>query len=107
MQKIYSSLDLFMVGELKELLEKEGIDCEIKNEASSSLRGFIPLNESTPELWIQKNEDVNRALDLVRGWQSPAEEAGPNWKCAQCGEEVESQFGACWKCGTTRASSPE
>lgn len=24
------------------------------------------------------------------------------WNCAQCGEAVEDQFEACWKCGTAR-----
>jgi hypothetical protein len=29
---------------------------------------------------------------------------GPNWKCAQCGEENPSSFETCWKCNKARAN---
>lgn len=28
------------------------------------------------------------------------------WKCEQCGEEIEDQFEACWKCTRTEPESP-
>jgi rubrerythrin len=27
----------------------------------------------------------------------------PAWRCPSCGELVEGQFQACWKCGTSKA----
>ena len=106
MQKIFSSTDAIAIEELKEILEEEGIACEVKNEFSGALLPIIGLKECTPELWIQNDEDAARALDLLRDWKAPVLAAGPGWKCAQCGEEVEPQFSACWKCGTPRASVP-
>jgi hypothetical protein len=35
----------------------------------------------------------------------PAPTGGP-WKCPKCGEELEPQFGSCWKCGTVRTTGP-
>jgi len=29
------------------------------------------------------------------------------WKCKSCGEQLEDQFGACWKCGSSRDESPQ
>jgi hypothetical protein len=28
------------------------------------------------------------------------------WTCQKCGEKVEDQFGACWKCSTPRTGPP-
>ena len=28
------------------------------------------------------------------------------WVCTKCGEQIEDQFAACWKCGTTIDGSP-
>jgi hypothetical protein len=32
--------------------------------------------------------------------------AGVTWKCPKCGEDVEPQFGSCWKCKTKKESQP-
>jgi hypothetical protein len=28
------------------------------------------------------------------------------WNCSKCGESVEDQFDACWKCGTPKGDAP-
>ena len=31
--------------------------------------------------------------------------AGEPWACPQCGEHIEAQFDACWKCGEDRPAA--
>jgi hypothetical protein len=32
---------------------------------------------------------------------------GETWQCSQCGQTVETQFEACWKCGTSREGTKD
>jgi hypothetical protein len=32
---------------------------------------------------------------------------GQPWVCAKCGEKIEPQFDACWRCSTSRGAQPE
>lgn len=85
-------------GLLKELLEKEGIACLIRNEQLFAAMGEIPFTECYPELWVVDDEVYPRAKMLLEGWLK-SEKAPAPWVCPGCGEILEGQFGACWKCG--------
>jgi len=61
------------------------------------------MSESTPELWIQNDFDLAATEKIKRNWQSPMKIVGNPWKCPACGEQLEPQFGSCWKCGATKA----
>jgi hypothetical protein len=48
-------------------------------------------------------EDFTAAQALVKTLAEAAEHSqDAPWKCAGCGEELEGQFTACWKCGEER-----
>ena len=88
-------------GLLKELLEKEGIACIIKNEQLFAALGEIPFLECAPQLWVVDDEVFPRAKILLDGWlKNETDET--SWTCSSCGEQLEGQFGSCWKCGETR-----
>ncbi|HKL27352.1 MAG TPA: DUF2007 domain-containing protein [Desulfuromonadales bacterium] len=90
-------------GLLKELLEREGIHCLIRNDQLFSAMGEIPFLECLPELWIVDNEVYPRARQLLKNWLHEEEQAGKEtWRCPRCGERHEGQFGACWQCGELR-----
>jgi hypothetical protein len=86
---------------LKERLEREGIACLLRNEELFAALGEIPFLECRPELWVVDDEVWPRAALLVEGWLRE-EAAGEAWICSGCGESLEGQFGACWKCGRSR-----
>jgi len=88
-------------GLLKELLEKEGVACLIRNEQLFSALGEIPFLECFPELWVVDDEVWPRAKSLLDNWLNNEEETA-SWVCSSCGEILEGQFGACWKCGKER-----
>src|SRR5204862_6186923 len=52
----------------------------------------------TPELWVSNDEDLGKAEELCKRWRPQAEPQLKRWRCEKCGEELEGQFGTCWKC---------
>lgn len=103
MPLLFSSLRLHEIHHLKNLLEAEGIRCHIRNELLSRLAGEIPFTECAPELWLLDPGDGERARQIVGALFQGVSDA-PSWTCAQCGEMLEGQFGACWKCGAARGA---
>ena len=103
MKKLYSFTlsDRAEAGLLKELLEREGVVCLIRNEQLFAALGEIPFLECFPELWVVDDEVWPRAKSLLDNWFK--QEADPlSWTCLSCDEVLEGQFGACWKCGKAR-----
>ncbi len=87
---------------LRELLEREGIACLVRNENLFSAMGEIPFTECFPELWVIDDEIYPRAKLLLDGWRAAGGQKRRAWTCPHCGETHEGQFGACWKCGRPR-----
>ncbi len=101
MHLLYSSLNLHEVHHLKNLLEAEGIRCQVRNELLSRLAGEIPFTECAPELWLLNPRDLEQARRIVSDFGRAAV-PGPPWQCPGCGETLEGQFSACWHCGAPR-----
>lgn len=85
---------------LRERLQQEGIAVLLRNEELFAAMGEIPFVDLRPELWVVDDEVFPRAQHLVVAWQQDS--AGEGWTCSGCGERLEGQFGACWKCGRDR-----
>lgn len=101
MKPLLTSLNLLEIHHLKNVLEADGICCWIKNELLSRLAGEIPFTECALELHLVHAHDLPRAEALLEVWRRPPPPGRP-WTCASCGESIEGQFGACWKCGAAR-----
>ncbi len=87
---------------LRELLEREGIPCLLRNAELSAALGEIPFTECYPELWVIDEETWPRASSLLAQWLAESERPATPWVCPGCDERLEGQFGACWKCGRQR-----
>src|SRR5687767_2058565 len=105
MQRLFSSSDLVRVAQLKDVLEAEGIPCVIKNENLSGIAGEVPFTETFPELWIQNDSDLTKAVSIKADWKIPSEPFGEVWICPNCSEQSDPEFTSCWKCGTTKPES--
>lgn len=103
MKKLYTFTlaEQAQAGLIKDLLEKEGIACIIKNEQLFAALGEIPFLECAPQLWVVDDEVWPRAKLLLDGWLREDQNA-ETWICPSCGEQLEGQFGSCWKCGKER-----
>ncbi len=99
MKKLTSADSLITINHFKNLLEAEGIRCQIRNEHLGSIFGEMPFVETWPELWVVNELDFDRAQQLIT--DVAAESPKTPWRCRKCGEENEGQFAACWSCGTS------
>ncbi len=84
---------------LKGVLDNAGIETEIRHEALFGATGGVPVNEARPEIWVIDDSRAADALAVLREQLPTGVDAGRVWRCASCGELVEAQFTACWKCG--------
>lgn len=101
MKKVYGSHDNLIIGHLKEVLEQQGIACLLRNGPLLGAAGELPPNECWPEIWVLDDTLWARARGIVDEVLQ-GEAAGPAWRCPGCGEELEGQFTACWRCGRPR-----
>jgi rubrerythrin len=56
-------------------------------------------------VWILVDAQYARANALLVSFLSgdlARQFRGQNWRCPQCGEQLEGQFTACWKCGALK-----
>ena len=83
---------------LKDILEREGIACMIRNENLSIAQGEIPFSECSPELWVLDDEHYSKAKEIINGWRESLRTQSA-WVCPTCKETIEGQFTSCWKCG--------
>jgi len=99
--KVYENFDFSRVGQMQSLLESHGIKTFIKNQYSSSVMGEVPFVEVVPQLYVLEEKDFARAQQLLQ-LDLPAVQPDEDWVCAECGVDVEGNFGRCWKCGSGR-----
>jgi len=102
---IHTSPSLVEIAHLRNLLEAEGIGCQIRNDRLAGVVGEIPFVECWPELWLRRPGDALRARALIDlALHLPS--ASAPWTCPGCGERIEGQFAACWNCGAYGAGHP-
>ena len=85
------------------VLEAEGVLAVVQGESLFSARGEAPVTPDTlPSVWVINDADATRAVELLADYRLRAAAGGratTPWVCSACGEEVDGQFSACWKCG--------
>lgn len=99
---LYTAPNSFHLWHLKNLLEAEGIAASVRNDILSGAMGEMPLNETWPELWLERPIDLQRARALITAALA-AGTASPDWVCPGCGETIEGVFQICWRCGQSRS----
>lgn len=104
MKKIYLAENAMIAHHVKALLDAAGIPAKVTGDSLALGIGIGPTELSTkPAVWIAENAQVQRALDLIREYESEAGHVKvDSWTCAECGESIEGQFAVCWRCDTPR-----
>jgi len=98
MKKVTTVDSLILINHYKNILTSEGIPAFLKNEYLGSIIGEMPFQEVWPELWVEKDLDYDRALQLIDSANLVDESPSSPWRCSNCGEQNEGQFAACWSC---------
>ena len=95
MRKIFTHENRLIVFNIRNLLEEQGIACQLRNEFSGGGVGDLAAFETWPELWVEDGDQA-RAEALL---DELDQDVPPAWHCAHCGEDNEGQFKICWQCG--------
>ncbi len=102
MKRVFASQDRAAIAIVCGLLADEGIDTAIQNVNMSAVSGEVPFQLAMPEICVLRDEDEERALAIVERFEcgEARDQESKPWQCSSCGEMIEGQFTACWKCGT-------
>ncbi len=92
---------------VKGLLEANGIEAEVRGEALFGALGELPITlDSLPSVWIVDDGQQRKALAVIATFEGGDPSAGSEpWTCSGCGERLDAQFTACWRCGADRPLS--
>lgn len=101
MIRIYSNESSLLVNHMKNLLESNGIFCQIKNESMQGI-GIGELGMCWPELWIKETAKQGEAEKLIEGVLTKVEDVGEDWSCESCSEINEGTFNICWNCSVPK-----
>lgn len=80
-------------------LEREGIDASIHSthDVWARLHGAVYVVD------VDQLEQARAVVARYVKGSTPSEAAlSATWWCPSCGETIEGQFQACWRCGTAR-----
>lgn len=98
MQRLFTAVDLPEAYLVANLLQRAGIEVEIRNEYAQGGLGEIPFLHAFPEIWVADNDDFERGQALVTAYES-GHGTDAITHCHYCGEENPGNFDNCWKCG--------
>ncbi len=100
MKQVFSARDMVEVSYIKSILEAIQIPCFIKNEFIAHFGVELYCGIATePTIWVDEEDFINASKAISSQMQNAtAVSNSQNSKCPKCGEEIEAQFDACWKC---------
>ena len=97
---VFSSANSLLVAHFRAVLESEGIPCRVRNEYLAGAAGELPPTDCWPELCVEPRWEAAALAAIEAARRGAANE--PPWTCPGCGERLEGQFSACWRCGRER-----
>ena len=65
MIKVFEDFDYMRVGQMQSLLESHDIATFVKNQFGFGGTGELPFVETVPQLFVLREEDVPRAIELL------------------------------------------
>jgi len=92
---VYTHANPMVVQYASQLLQENGIACELRNEFVTSVIGSGAACDAWPEIWVAQDEE-HKAKKLIE--EMTLESQGDPWKCEVCGEINEKSFDFCWRC---------
>lgn len=105
MKKIHAAKHAVDAHLVKGFLESQGIEAVIRGEFLTGGWGELPVDLCS--VWVADDAQYERADALLAAFFNgdlARELRAENWRCAQCGEQLEGQFTTCWNCGAVRPS---
>ena len=88
--------DAFLIADR---LNQIGIRAHVFNQYAQSIVGDVPPEVAQPQVWLDRDEDRDRAQALLDRIEEEARRGG-ELRCCGCGESSPATFDLCWKCGS-------
>lgn len=79
-----------------DMLTQAGVEARVQRAYASSIAGEMPPDQCLPEIWVEDDDQLERArllLDELR--HAPVR----HWVCPGCHERIDGPFEQCWNCG--------
>ncbi|HZF17038.1 MAG TPA: DUF2007 domain-containing protein [Steroidobacteraceae bacterium] len=97
MKRVYSAANLIDAAHWANVLASHGIEAQLRNTTLGGGVGELPFVETWPQVWVADEQELHakRVLEAVR---AGAEGSAAAWRCERCGEQIDGQFDACWRC---------
>ncbi|MFO1415245.1 MAG: DUF2007 domain-containing protein [Burkholderiales bacterium] len=102
MIRIYIAHQRYDAWLVADRLNQAGIRAHVFNQHASSIVGDVPPEVAQPQVWIERECDVERAGIVIRDIEAAGGREG-HLGCARCGEESPANFDLCWNCGAALA----
>lgn len=99
MKRLYASHNTVVLDQIAEALEQANIRSIMRNmNMTGQAAGELPPIVCWPEIWLVDERDFAAANKILAGLLQRYENPGESWICPACGEQLEGQFGSCWRC---------
>ncbi len=106
MSRLYASHNTLLLEQIADALAHAGIASTMRNmNRTGQAAGELPPIVCWPEIWLRDDADMDRARRILDGMLASLEDPGEAWTCPACGEQLEGQFGSCWRCAGDAAGS--
>ncbi len=101
MKRLISAPNLALATLWADLLCGAGVATTVQRQYASSIAGEVPPDQTLPELWVQDDDQLERARTLLHELRNPPQR---HWACATCHEVIDGPFEQCWNCGASMPS---
>lgn len=101
MLRLYRAANLPEAHLLMHLLQHSGIAAHVFNENAQSGVGQLPFTETYPEVWIEREADLQRAQTIASGFDRRGSDSLTERACSDCGQSSPGVFEVCWNCGAS------
>lgn len=87
--------DAFLIADR---LNQAGIRAHVFNQHAQSIVGDVPPDVAQPQVWLDRDDDRERAQLLLDRIEEEARRGG-DVHCTACAEVSPANFDLCWNCG--------
>ena len=98
MVRFYTARHRFDAFLVADRLNQAGIRAHVFNQNASSIVGDVPPDVAQPQVWLERDDDRERAARVLRGDRA-RRGVGRGARLSACGEASPPAFDLCWKCG--------
>ena len=98
MKRIYLARDFSQAQLLVNMLEQAMIPARVENIHQAG--GFGELAVTYPEIWVKRDQDEQRARQLIKEFETESKIIQQDKNCSNCNEQNPANFDWCWACQT-------